>query len=699
MAMLCKCSGEQFKLEEMPRSPESLATRDYSANASSSRVGDFDSKFDDDQVDDVESALRDTISLNYEEARALLGRLEYEKGNYEAALHVLQGIDLSALKPKMVKSISANFTPTKGRSKGEKLKLPVNLMSVHSVTLLLEAILLKSKSLEGLGRFRDAALECNNLIEIVESVWPHGVPEGVADESKLLDLVHKALVCLPKLWIQIGCLDEAVSAYRHTLVKSWNLTPTTCASLQKEFAVTLVYSSTSTGTNNVEEAILLLLSLMQKMISKEIKFDPDIINHLEFTLSLTGQFQLLASQIESLLPGTYSREERWYLLALCYHATGLNEDALNIIRRSTRVLERKNKAHVQSLLLGAKLCSKNHVCASEGMEFTTRALEFMRGEKRYNHAIGIAYHFLGCCIGNCSRFLSDPEKSKFQHSALKVLFRALEFERHNPEILCSLVCENLMQRKPKVAVQFGKKYLDMVQGCSADGWRLLVLAVSSQQLRKEAEEMVDFIIDETDGKEKLEFLRLKALLQIFNGELSVAIDTYSLLLARVKALEESRIQVVNTEAEELKSIEMEAWLDLASIYIKLESWEDANLCLDKAKCTQLSSPKYWHMQGTFLEAQLMEKEALAAFSVSLSIDPDYVPSMVSMASILRKLGGESISIARSFTRNALRVDPASEDAWLHLGFISQNEGSAKEAADYFQAAFELMESAPVNKFL
>jgi tetratricopeptide repeat protein 7 len=66
MAMLCKCSGEQFKLEEMPRSPESLATRDYSANASSSRVGDFDSKFDDDQVDEVESALRDTISLNYE---------------------------------------------------------------------------------------------------------------------------------------------------------------------------------------------------------------------------------------------------------------------------------------------------------------------------------------------------------------------------------------------------------------------------------------------------------------------------------------------------------------------------------------------------------------------------------------------------------------------------------------------------------
>lgn len=331
------------------------------------------------------------------------------------------------------------------------------------------------------------------------------------------------------------------------MVKPWNLTPTTHAGLQKDLAITLLYSSTNTGTSDLEEAILLLLALMQKMISKEIKYDPDIINHLEFALSLTGQFKLLASQIESLLPGIYSREERWYLLALCYHAIGLNEDALHVIRSSTRVLERKNKAHVQSLLLGAKLCYKNSVHAPEGMQLTIRALEFMRGEKRYNHAIGIAYHFLGCCIGHCARSLSNPEKSKLQHSALKVLCRALELERHNPEILCSLACENLMQRKPKAAVQFGKRYLDMVQGSLADGWKLLVLAVSSQQQRKEAEEIVDFIIDEADGWAKLEYLKLKASLQISNGEFRAAIDTYGMLLARVKAQEESQISVSDTK--------------------------------------------------------------------------------------------------------------------------------------------------------
>jgi tetratricopeptide repeat protein 7 len=180
------------------------------------------------------------------------------------------------------------------------------------------------------------------------------------------------------------------------------------------------------------------------------------------------------------------------------------------------------------------------------------------------------------------------------------------------------------------------------------------------------------------------------------------------------------------QVEELKSIEKEVWLDLASIYIKLESWQDANLCLQKAKCNQLSSSKYWHVQGnttlkynlqietrigekltrqshailgTLFEAQLLEKEALMAFYVSLSVNPDYVPSMVSTVSIMRKLGGESMSVARSFTRSALRVCPTSHDAWLNLGFVCQNEGSVSEAADCFQTAFELMESAPVSEIL
>lgn len=67
--MLCACSGEQFRFEDQPGSPESLATRDFSASGlSSSRTGggDWDSKLEEIQVDEAESTLKEALSLNYE---------------------------------------------------------------------------------------------------------------------------------------------------------------------------------------------------------------------------------------------------------------------------------------------------------------------------------------------------------------------------------------------------------------------------------------------------------------------------------------------------------------------------------------------------------------------------------------------------------------------------------------------------------
>lgn len=54
--MMCACSREQFKFDEpAPESPESLATRNFSASGISSRTGtiDWDSK-----LDEVESTLK-----------------------------------------------------------------------------------------------------------------------------------------------------------------------------------------------------------------------------------------------------------------------------------------------------------------------------------------------------------------------------------------------------------------------------------------------------------------------------------------------------------------------------------------------------------------------------------------------------------------------------------------------------------------
>lgn len=82
----------------------------------------------------------------------MLGRLEYQRGNFDAALQVFQGIDIKTLSPRMSKAITERTRPRKPRAKGEIVVSGV--MSLHSVSLLLEAILLKAKSLAGLGRIK-----------------------------------------------------------------------------------------------------------------------------------------------------------------------------------------------------------------------------------------------------------------------------------------------------------------------------------------------------------------------------------------------------------------------------------------------------------------------------------------------------------------------------------------------------------------
>ncbi|ONK59903.1 uncharacterized protein A4U43_C08F12140 [Asparagus officinalis] len=662
--MLCACSREQqLHFEEAPQSPESLATRDFSVSGLSSRTGG--TKFDDHQVDDIESTLRETLSLNYEEARALLGRLEYQRGNFDAALQVFQGIDIRGLKPRMIKAISERSRPRKARSKGGKLL--VNVMSMHSVSLLLEAILLKSKSLEELGHVQDAAIECKSILDIVESALPHGMSQTVTDDCKLKEIFHKALELHPELWKQAGHLDEAVSAYRRALIKPWNLNPKMCAKFQKDLAVVLLYGSEevtlpphlqqlqnqSSPKTNIEEAILLLLILMKKVLFQEISWDPEIMNHLTFALSLSGQFELLGNHVEQLLPGIYTRAERWYLLALCYSAAGVN--------------------------------------------FAERATQLASDQGK--HFRGLSSHLLGVSYGNYARSVTyDSERLKLQKEALDALKNAAALEKDDPEVIYSLGLELAIQRELDAARECAVKYLELMGGISVKGWKLLALVVSSVQDHEGAELVVDLAITNTGIDDQLELLIMKAQLQIRQEQPKNAIETYRSLLTVIKAQEDDHTERANSKVKTHGSLEVEAWTNLASIYSKARLHKDSTSCLDIAKSIGYFSPKTWNAKGISLQAQSLDKEALAAFLTSLSIGPDYVPSMVTTGVALRKIGGKSLPIARSFLTNALKMEPTNHDAWLNLGFISKAEGSLREAADCFQEACELNESSPIMDF-
>ena len=91
---------------------------------------------------------------NFQEARALLGRVEYQRGHIEEALRVFDGIKVSTLIPEMKISIARKVGQQKPRPYSSSPAL-----SFHAVTVLMETIYLKALVLNDLGRFegRDPA--------------------------------------------------------------------------------------------------------------------------------------------------------------------------------------------------------------------------------------------------------------------------------------------------------------------------------------------------------------------------------------------------------------------------------------------------------------------------------------------------------------------------------------------------------------
>lgn len=105
--------------------------------------------------------------------------------------------------------------------------------------------------------------------------------------------------------------------------------------------------------------------------------------------------------------------------------------------------------------------------------------------------------------------------------------------------------------------------------------------------------------------------------------------------------------------------------------------------------------------GKLHEAKGFLTEALGAYSRALDIESKHVPSMISAAVVLGQRGGRSLPAARCFLADALRLERTSHVAWFNLGLTYKDEegrSAALEAAECFQAAALLEETAPAESF-
>ncbi|KAL0296254.1 UNVERIFIED_CONTAM: protein NPG1 [Sesamum radiatum] len=91
-------------------------------------------------------------------------------------------------------------------------------------------------------------------------------------------------------------------------------------------------------------------------------------------------------------------------------------------------------------------------------------------------------------------------------------------------------------------------------------------------------------------------------------------------------------------------------------------------------------------------------KALAAYINAHLLEPKFVPSKILIGSLLCKMGGKMLPVARTLLSDALRIEPTNYMAWYYLGRIHKDEGRIADAVDCFQAASMLKESDPVESF-
>ncbi|KAM4125583.1 hypothetical protein ACB094_01G320400 [Castanea mollissima] len=677
--------------------------REVSANGISMKTTEVEAKLDQGNIQEAEASLREGLSLNFEEARSLLGKLEYQRGNVEGALRVFEGIDLQAAIQRLQPSLAEKPSSRRGRFRTESL----HAVSQHAASLVLEAIYLKAKSLQKLGRVSEAAHECKSVLDAVEKIFYQGILDVQVD-NKLQEIVTQAVELLPDLWKQAGFYHEAISAYRRALLSQWNLDNDCCARIQKGYAVLLLYGGVEAGPpslavqidgsyvpkNNLEEAILLLMILMRKFILGKTQWDPSIMDHLTFALSVCSQTPVLAKQLEEIMPGVYHRVDRWNSLALCYSGAGQNKAALNLLRKSLHKHERPDD--LISLLLAAKICSEDSHLAAEGVGYARRAINHAQGIDE--HLKGVGLRTLGLCLGKQTKVSSsDFERSRLQSEALKSLEGAIPLEPNNMDLIFELGVKYAEHRNLTAALRCAKQFIDETGGSILKGWRFLALVLSAQQRFSEAEVVTDAALDETAKWDQGPLLRLKAKLKFSQSLHMDAIETYRYLLALVQAQRKSfgplRTQVVDDKVDEF-----EVWHGLAKLYSSLSHWKDAEICLGKARELKQYSVEALHTEGVICEGRGQFLEAFAAYNNALLLEPCHVPCKILISALLSKRGLKALPVARSLLSDALRIDPTNRMAWYYLGMIHRDDGRKADAADCFQAASMLEESDPIESF-
>jgi tetratricopeptide repeat protein 7 len=350
-----------------------------------------------------------------------------------------------------------------------------------------------------------------------------------------------------------GSVPDAMSSYRRALLTNWNLNPAIVTDMQKDFAILLLYGGCEANSpnlryhtgisfvpaNNLEEAILLLVILLRKCNAKKIEWDPSLVHHLTFAMSLSSQFETLARKYEEILPSLQDKKERLYSLALCYFNEENDETAIHLLKQIVDSKEVESgfsdPVILNSLLLASKFCSNKTQYAKAAVDYSKRAIAGSR-KIRCRNIEGIGDLLLGISLSTQARDTSsNSERVKLQKNALQALHNAEKktgWNDHN--VLHMLALEYAEQRKLDDALKYAKRVVKLKMDSDLNAWILLARILSAQKRYAEAADIVNAGLDETEKWDQLDLLRTKAKIHTAQEQFKSAIETHMQIFAVIQ---------------------------------------------------------------------------------------------------------------------------------------------------------------------
>ncbi|EPS61294.1 hypothetical protein M569_13503, partial [Genlisea aurea] len=453
----------------------------------------------------------------------------------------------------------------------------------------------------------EAAQSCSVILDIVESSVPDGLPVKLGADCKLQEVMNKAVELLPELWKYANSPHDAILSYRRALLHKFNLDAKTTAKIQKDFAIFLLYSEAElispnlrsqpenafVPKNNLEEAILLMMILLRKAALRKIKWDPSILDHLSYALSISGGLRALSSQVDELLPGTIDENEAYQTLALCYHGDGDDSNSFASWQKMLRT--REGAKNLQALLFSAKICGKSSKFADDyGIKYAQRAIENLTDGCGCDQSISTAYLLLGISYSAISRrtALTDSQRDGLQSETLKCMELSVDMTKSkDPIVIYHLCLEYAEQRKLDAALHYSQILVELEGGFNIRGCILMARILSAQRRYLDAEAVVNEALDQAGIWDQGAVLRTKAKIQFAMGSHKEALKTYSHLAGIVQVHRRNfRSSEKHKDRKKvIDGLELDMWHDLALVYMKLGKWRDSESCISKLEAIVSSS--------------------------------------------------------------------------------------------------------------